>query len=215
MLFNLYGLVKSRLRKLIVKLLLRVEGGQFYSKTVRDIYSHYHGVEVGMYTQGAFSASCSLDRHTRIGRYCSISANVAVMNRNHPMEFKSTHAFFFNPALGVCKEDLVAYTPLEIGNDVRIGYGAIIQPHVRKIGDGAVIGPGAVVNKDVPPFAVVVGNPSRIVGYRFAKEIAEELSASKWWAKSIDELKPNRKEFQSLLSDPTEGRGEAQKGSSG
>lgn len=210
MLFNLYELDKSRLRKLIVKLLLRLEGGQFYSKTVRDIYSHYHGVEVGMYTQGAFSASCSLDRHTRIGRYCSISANVAVMNRNHPMEFKSTHAFFFNPALGVCKEDLVAYTPLEIGNDVWIGHGAIIHPHVRMIGDGAVIGAGAVVNKDVPPYAVVTGNPSRIVRYRFSKKVIEELLASRWWEKSIGELKPHLQEFQCALSDPAERQGEGE-----
>ena len=210
MLFNLYELDKSRLRKLIVKLLLRLEGGQFYSKTVRDIYSHYHGVEVGMYTQGAFSASCSLDRHTRIGRYCSISANVAVMNRNHPMEFKSTHAFFFNPALGVCKEDLVAYTPLEIGNDVWIGHGAIIHPHVRRIGDGAVIGAGAVVNKDVPPYAVVTGNPSRIVRYRFSKKVIEELIASRWWEKSVGELKPHLQEFQCALSDPAERQGEGE-----
>jgi acetyltransferase-like isoleucine patch superfamily enzyme len=210
MLFNLYGLDKSRLRKIIVKLLLRMEGGQFYSKTIRDIYSHYHEVEVGMYTQGAFSASCSLDRHTRIGRYCSISANVAVMNRNHPMEFKSTHAFFFNPALGVCKEDLVAYTPLEIGNDVWIGHGAIIHPHVRRIGDGAVIGAGAVVNKDVPPYAVVTGNPSRIVRYRFSKKVIEELLASRWWEKSIGELKPHLQEFRCALSDPAERQGEGE-----
>jgi len=210
MFFNLYALDKSRLRKLILKLLLRMEGGQFYSKTVRDIYRHYHGVDVGMYTQGAFSATCSLDRHTRIGRYCSLSANVAVMNRNHPMEFKSTHAFFFNPALGVCKEDLVAYTPLAIGNDVWIGHGAIIHPHVRSIGDGAVIGAGAVVNKDVPPYAVVTGNPSRIVRYRFSRKIIEELLASRWWEQSIEELKPRLREFQCALGDPAERQGEGE-----
>jgi acetyltransferase-like isoleucine patch superfamily enzyme len=126
------------------------------------------------------------------------------------MELKSTHAFFFNPALGVCKEDLVAYTPLEIGNDVWIGHGAIIHPHVRRIGDGAVIGAGAVVNKDVPPYAVVTGNPSRIVRYRFSKKVIEELLASRWWEKSIGELKPHLQEFQRALSDPAERQGEGE-----
>ena len=62
--------------------------------------------------------------------------------------------------------------------------------------DGAVIGAGAIVNKNVPPYAVVVGNPARVVRYRFSQAVIDELLASKWWEKDIDELKPHLKEFQ-------------------
>ena len=81
------------------------------------------------------------------------------------------------------------------GNDVWIGHNAIIMPNVKNIADGAVIAAGAVVNKDIPPYAVAVGNPSRIVRFRFSKEIIEELIASRWWEKSIEEIKPVIGEF--------------------
>ena len=110
------------------------------------------------------------------------------MNRNHPMDFKSTHAFFFNPALGRCSGVELEYTPLDIGHDVWIGANALILPHTTNIGHGAVIAAGAVVNKDVPPYAVVVGNPARLVRFRFPPKVVEELLASKWWEKPIEEL---------------------------
>lgn len=61
---------------------------------------------------------------------------------------------------------------------------------------GAVIGAGSVVTKNVPPFAVVAGNPAQILRYRFPKEIIKELIASQWWEKSIEEIKPGIYEFQ-------------------
>jgi acyl-[acyl carrier protein]--UDP-N-acetylglucosamine O-acyltransferase len=112
------------------------------------------------------------------------------------MDFKSTHALFFNPALKFCDKYLVEDTPLKVGNDVWIGEYAVILAHVTEIGDGAVIGAGAIINKNVPPYAVVVGNPARVVRYRFSKEVIDELLASRWWEKDIGELKPNIKEFQ-------------------
>jgi acetyltransferase-like isoleucine patch superfamily enzyme len=120
---------------------------------------------------------------------------VKVFSRNHPMNYKSMHGFFFNPNLKFCKVDRVKDTPTKIGNDVWIGNSAIIMPNVTEIGDGAVIGAGAVVNKNVPPYAVVVGNPARIVRYRFSKEAIEELLESKWWEKSKEELKPDLEEY--------------------
>jgi hypothetical protein len=104
------------------------------------------------------------------------------------MEFKSTHAFFFNTSLGRCEEDSIPYNPLTIGNDVWIGTNALVLPHVKRIGDGAVVAAGAVVAKDVPPYAVVVGNPARVVRFRFGKETIDQLLAAQWWEKSIEEL---------------------------
>jgi serine acetyltransferase len=99
--------------------------------------------------------------------------------------------------------DPIKDIPLKIGNDVWLGHNSIIMPNVKEIGTGAVIGAGAVVNKDVPPYAVVVGNPARVVKYRFEKCVIEELLKSKWWEKSIEELKPHIREFQQFTANST------------
>ena len=197
LLCQLYWSFKGRrARALIMKIIYRLEGGEFYSQTLRKIFKEFHGVEIGMYTHGGCFRAGNFDRHTTIGRYCSIAVTARAMNRNHPMDYKSTHGFFFNPALNYAPKDTVEYTPLAIGNDVWIGHNAIIMPNVRTVSNGAVIGAGAVVHNDVPPYGVVVGNPGRVVRYRFRKEVIEELLNSKWWEKSIEELKPNLEEFQ-------------------
>lgn len=79
------------------------------------------------------------------------------------------------------KEDTV------IGNDVWIGHNATILPGV-KIGDGAIIGAYSVVAKDIPPYAVAVGNPVKIVKYRFDEELISLLLKYKWWNKEEEEI---------------------------
>ncbi len=197
LLFVLYGMTKrARLRSLIRRLVVKLESNEIYSRTLRLIFKEYHDVEIGMYTQGSCFEQGNFDRFTTIGRYCSIAVNVKVFNRNHPMNFKSMHGFFFNPIHKYTKKDLVKYTPLVIGNDVWIGDSVKIMPQVTNIGDGAVIAAGAVVNKNVPPYAIAVGYPARIVRYRFSKEAIEELLASKWWEKDIEDIKADIKEYQ-------------------
>jgi virginiamycin A acetyltransferase len=190
-LFELYKIRSTALRRLVIRLACRFERGEFYSRTLRRIFREYHDVNIGMYSQGGCFVPGAMDRHTTIGRYCSIAQGVRTMNRNHPMDYKSTHAFFFNPRLGYCGEDRIEYTPLSIGNDVWIGANALVLPHAKSIGDGAVIAAGAVVNKDVPPYAVVVGNPARVVRFRFPKEVIDQLLASRWWEKSLEDLNAN------------------------
>lgn len=196
LLYRLYRINRHRVRRYIRSLVTRLEGGEFYSTTLRRIFEHYHQVKIGLYTQGGCFIPFHVDKHTTIGRYCSIARSVRIMNRNHPLNFKSTHAFFFNPRCGICSEDPIAHIPLTVGNDVWIGHGALVMPNVREIGTGAVIAAGAVVNKDVPPYAVVVGNPGRVVRFRFDKEIIDDLLQSCWWEKSIDELLPELPFFQ-------------------
>lgn len=133
---------------------------------------------------------------TQIGRYCSIARRAFVLNVNHPLNTKSSHPFFFNPEVGYSDSDLVHHTRITIGNDVWIGHNAIIVSSCSHIGDGAIIGAGAVVTKNIPPYAIVVGNPGKIVRYRFSKNIIDELLASKWWEKSIEELIPEFESFQ-------------------
>ena len=196
LLYKCYGIKSEIVRKLVTKAIFKIERGPLYSKTMRRIFKDYHNVKIGMYTNGAcFTRGCA-EQFTTIGRYCSIGPAARIITINHPMESKSTHGFAWNSGLKVCKEDMRKWSPITIGNDVWIGSGAIIMPNVTEIGDGAVIGAGAVVNKDTPPYAVVVGNPARIVRYRFSREVIDELLASKWWEKDIDEIKANLKEFQ-------------------
>jgi acetyltransferase-like isoleucine patch superfamily enzyme len=176
------------LRGLVLKIVRRLEGGQDRSETIRRIWREYWGVDIGRYTDGGCFEEWMVDPWTTIGRYCSFAEGVRVLNHNHPLNLRSSSGLFFNPALGLCDRWLVGFTPLEIGSDVWIGTKATIMPEVRSIGHGAVIGAGAIVTKDVPPYAVVLGNPARVVKYRFPPEVIEQLLAEKWWEKDLDEL---------------------------
>lgn len=205
---RLYGLKIRRLQKIIIDWAYKAEGRQFYSYSLREIYRRYHNVEIGEYTQWNCFEPLMIDRNTQIGRYCSLSSGVRILNHNHPLHFRSTHAFFFNPRLGITKSWEIEYSSLKIGHDVWIGHNAVILPNVTEIGTGAVISAGAVINKNIPPYAVLVGNPSRIVKYRFPVETIQSLLDSQWWEKSIEEIQSNgleefrkpMEEFDSLSS---------------
>jgi acetyltransferase-like isoleucine patch superfamily enzyme len=67
-----------------------------------------------------------------------------------------------------------------IGNDTYIGYESILLSGV-KIGDGAVVGARAVITRDVPPYAIVGGNPAKVIRYRFSPETIEKLLRIRWW----------------------------------
>jgi aminocyclitol acetyltransferase len=79
--------------------------------------------------------------------------------------------------------------PISIGNDVYIGANSFINASkVTSIGDGAVIGAGAVVLENVPPYAVVVGVPAKIKRFRFSEEMIDTLLRIKWWDWNTDEI---------------------------
>lgn len=194
-LFRAYGLNVRMLRRVVRNLAARLEGGVVFSVTLRRIFSAYHQVDIGMYTHGGAFIVDNMAPGTSIGRYSSIAETARTFTRNHPMNTKSTSGLFFNPHFGFVPSDSVARGRLTIGNDVWIGHNAIILPSVTSIGDGAVIGAGAVVHRNVPPFAVVTGHPCRIVRYRFSEEMIAKLLASRWWDRSLEELRPEIGEF--------------------
>ena len=76
---------------------------------------------------------------------------------------------------------------MEVGNDVWIGMNVMIKGGV-KISDGAIIGAGSIVTKDVPPFAIVVGSPAKILKYRFEADVIDKILSSKWWNLEDDVL---------------------------
>jgi Acetyltransferase (isoleucine patch superfamily) len=131
---------------------------------------------------------------TEIGRFTTFARNCQIGGVEHPTHYLSTS--FFRISKNWFPDDPLSQsappirnTPapgrkrgnrVRIGNDVWIGASAIVLKGVS-IGDGAVIGAGSVVTKDVPPYAIVGGNPARIIRMRFNNATIEALLRLKWW----------------------------------
>lgn len=120
-----------------------------------------------------------------IGKFCSIGTEVRIGLGIHPTNLKSTYPGFYTNPEYYRVEKLYDYNGEEykqvnIGNDVWIGARATILDGV-KIGDGAIVAAGAVVAKDVPPYAIVGGVPAKVIKYRFDENRIEELLAEQWW----------------------------------
>jgi acetyltransferase-like isoleucine patch superfamily enzyme len=169
-------------RRLLLRVLRRLEGGEMRSGTLRKIMSRYHGIEIGAHSYGCFDP-VRFPPGTRIGRYVSVGPGVEAYRRNHPLDRLSLHPYFYNPACGAAKSSDVPTANLEIGADAWFGARALILPGCRRIGRGAVIAAGAVVTRDVPDYAVVGGNPARLIRYRLAPEAIQAAERSQWWLK--------------------------------
>jgi len=156
----------------------------------------------------AFLRSCSLGNmsyiaegtsvgFTEIGAFCSIGPNVSLGGLGwHPTDRLSTHPAFYSSRLqagttfvthsdGLDNEAELPHTT--VGNDVWIGAGSIVLDGVT-IGDGAIIAAGAVVTKNVPPYAIVGGVPAQIIRYRFDINTITALLKWRWWELSNDEI---------------------------
>jgi len=186
----LYKCKYSFIRKSIEKLILFLEGGQAFSPTIRSIYAKYHNIKIGYGSYGGCFSYKNFPKPSNItfGNYCSIGSNLKIFRANHPMDSFTTHPVLYNPIFGYVNSDLLSRPDLKIGHDVWIGSNVIITPKVCHIGDGAVIGAGSVVTKDVEAYSVVAGNPARFLKYRFNQNQIVKIKNSKWWLLSIDEL---------------------------
>lgn len=170
------------LRRKWLTLATRSEGGQMRSVSLRRILQRKFGVRVGNYSYGSLLEPGGCDRHTTIGAYASIGPGVRRFGAAHPLDGLTLHPYWYNPALGFVTADQdVDRTSCSIGNDVWIGANAIILPGCREIGDGAVIGAGSIVTKDVAPYSVVAGNPARLIHTRLDEGTREALLTSEYW----------------------------------
>lgn len=140
---------------------------------------------MGRYT--SVLTNCMISPMLVIGRHCSISHNVLLGGGRHPMEFLTTgtipgleteRSYFSDAEQAFVANDTSQFT--RIGCDVWIGANVSVL-RGRSVGHGACLGAGTVVTKDVPPYAVVVGNPGRVIRFRFSERIVESLLRTRWW----------------------------------
>jgi acetyltransferase-like isoleucine patch superfamily enzyme len=120
-----------------------------------------------------------------IGRFCSIADGVEILlGGNHRTDFATTYPF--GAMTGVWPEAAgrdgfhASKGDVAIGSDVWLGSQCMILSGVS-VGHGAVVAARSVVTKDVPPYAVVGGNPARVIRLRFDAGTVEQLLASRWW----------------------------------
>lgn len=162
--------------------------------------SHF-GWEIGEHSYGKpFVYAQDRENILLIGKYCSIGHSVTIALVNHRTEFVTTYPFANYPNLWPGSSSIPNYLGrgnVVIGNDVWIGHGVFIAPGVT-VGDGAVLAAHAVVTNNVPPYAIVGGNPARIIRYRFDDATIASLLQIKWWTWSDDEVE---RRLPLLLSD--------------
>lgn len=145
----------------------------------------------------------------KIGRFCSIASNCHIGLGDHALHMVSTSPLFYSshsllPDNFLEKsiptdEQTIGDTPYKviIGNDVWMGYNVCVKEGVT-IGDGAIIGAKSLVTRDIPPYAIAVGTPAKVIKYRFTPEQIEKLLKIKWWNKDIQWIKENVFSFSDI-----------------
>lgn len=138
-------------------------------------------VKMGKYSyMGSFNSVCD----TVIGSFCSIASYCAIGGGKHPIDAVSTSPIFYS-GRNILKKHFADFPEATnngviIGNDVWIGEAVFIKDGVE-IGSGAIIGAHSVVTKDIPPYAIAVGVPARVLKYRFDDNTIQKLLDIKWW----------------------------------
>ena len=141
-----------------------------------------------------------------LGKFCSVASGIKFrvgLNNGHDynrissyevVEFEWDTPAEFRPPNGKCQ--------INVGNDVWIGRSSVFKcsDHTKPliIGDGAVIASDCVIVKNVPPYAIVGGNPAKIIKFRFSEDVIESLLRIKWWDWSLDKIHDNFKYFNDI-----------------
>ncbi len=159
-------------------------------------YSRLSYVKLGKFT---YVTEARLG-HAKVGAFCSIGPQTTIGGGGkHPTNFLSTHPVFYSTSkisgISFSEKPLIVEMPTtQVGNDVWVGKSAIILDGVT-IGNGAIIGAGAVVTKDVPAYAIVGGIPAKTIRFRFADAVIEALETWQWWHLPNEILRILAKDF--------------------
>jgi virginiamycin A acetyltransferase len=167
--------------------------------------------EIGDWTYGRVKVlAWSNKANLRIGRFSSIGGGTTIFldgGEHNPTHVTTYPLRLALPKLETPEQTVATKEDVEIGNDVWIGDAATLLSGVR-IGNGAVIGARSVVTKDVPPYAIAVGNPARIARLRFTPEQISALERIAWWNWPLHKIReaapllvsPSIEEFIALYS---------------
>jgi len=158
-----------------------------YCSRLKD-YSEIHNSTLGKYS---YISQYSIVNKSKIGKFCSIANGCYIGLWEHNIDV-STHSFYLYEHSGNFVKGYKKYNKDNIetiiGNDVWIGANVVVMKGVS-ISDGAIIGASSVVTKDVPAYSIVVGNPARVIKYRYNKIDVEWFLNLKWWDFSRSKLK--------------------------
>ena len=169
---------------------------QFGVHVVLCHHAMIHGVEIGSH---AYVGTQSQVQYATIGSFVSIGPEVRIGLGSHPVHMVSTYPSFYashaSAAMPLSRHTTVKeYARIMIGSDVWVGSRAMIVDGVE-VGHGAVIAAGAVVTKNVAPYAIAGGVPARVIRYRFAPEVIADLLAIAWWNWSENLIRERADDF--------------------
>lgn len=193
------NILESELKKdVVVKNFTRVLKSKLGEKVQLDRNNSILYSELGKYCNTGHNTTI---RNAKLGNFNSISWNVNIGGNSNDTNKERKSSFFLCPKLkmvlgGNWKS---ASKECELGNDIWIGASVNILMGVN-IGSGAIIGAGTVVTKDVPPYAVVAGNPGKVISMRYSDEIIEKMLEVEWWNFPSDIIRSNSKIFESELT---------------
>lgn len=137
--------------------------------------------------QGSYTFTDFHDEDVRIGKYTAIARECVFHGAdNHKTNVANN-----------LSHDRFSKGQIVIGNDVWIGAGVCFLSGV-KVGDGAIVGAHAVITKDVPPYALVAGNPAQVKKYRFLKKEIKKLLEIKWWDWEHETIEKRLADFEDV-----------------
>jgi len=162
--------------------------------SLRTFIATHPDSTIDAYTYGDFDLHWWGENSVHIGKFCSIGGNAKLyLGGNHKINNVTSYPFSNAHGLDASEigvDGLLTNTSkgnIIVGSDVWFGDNCVIMSGVT-IGHGAVIANSAIVTKDVPPYAIVGGNPAKIIKYRFSEEIIKDLLEIQWWNWSFDKL---------------------------
>ncbi|QOG13274.1 acetyltransferase [Arcobacter sp. FWKO B] len=141
--------------------------------------------------------------NSMIKNFVNIASYVRINPSQHPMHWASQHHIQYRKEMfgvGIDDESFFEWRrerKVIIGNDVWLGHNVVVMGNVT-IGDGAVIGSSSVVTKDIPPFAIAVGNPAKVIRYRFDESTIQSLQKIAWWDWSYEQIKIAIDDFKNV-----------------